>query len=101
MVLIEVLFGHLKRRILSAWMLWLCSCPVQGRRARFTGLLPAAAIAAVKPEKQAQEEKRRHEHEKDQHGFQKTIHSKTSFYALPHSHALTRLIGRFPYCRGR
>jgi hypothetical protein len=28
-------------------------------------------MALVKPEKQAQEEERRHEHEKDQHGFQK------------------------------
>jgi hypothetical protein len=58
-------------------------------------------MAVVKPEKQAQKEERRHEHEKDQHGFQKTIHGKTSFYALPHSHALTRLIGRFPHRRGQ
>jgi hypothetical protein len=49
-------------------------------------------MAVVKPEKEAQEEERRYEQEKDQHGFQKTIHGKTSFYALPHSHAAHRPI---------
>jgi hypothetical protein len=62
-------------------MLRFRGCPVQGRSACFALLwvLPATAMAVVKPEKHAQEEERRHEHEKDQHGFQKTIHGKTSF----------------------
>jgi len=38
-----------------------------------------AAIAVIKPEQQTDEEERHHEHEKDQCGFQKIIHGKTSF----------------------
>jgi hypothetical protein len=37
------------------------------------------AIAVVKPEKQPEQEERRHQQEKDQYASQETIHGKTSF----------------------
>ena len=56
------------------------------------------AIAVVKPEKQAQEEERHHEQEKDQYGSQKIIHGKTSFVAAtqPRAHAAHRPISPPP-----
>jgi hypothetical protein len=93
MILIEVLLGYLKRRIFAPRMLRLCSCPVHGRGAHFASLwiLTAAAMAAVKPEKQAQEEKRCDEQEKDQYGSQKIIHGKVSVMCA--AHAATRSRG--------
>jgi len=101
MIFVVLLFGHLKRRIFAPRMLRFRGCPVQGRRACFALLwvLPATAMAVVKPEQQAQEEERRHEHEKDQHGFQKTIHSKTPFLRAarqPRAHATHRPISPPP-----
>jgi len=49
--------------------------------ARFAPLLCSrrpAAIAVIKPKQQTDEEERHYEHEKDQCGFQKIIHGKTS-----------------------
>jgi hypothetical protein len=36
-------------------------------------------MAVIEPEEHAKEEERRHEHEKDQCGFQNIAHGKTSF----------------------
>jgi hypothetical protein len=77
MVLIVILFGDLKWRIFATRTLRLRSCPVQGRRVPLTRLLPTAAIAAIEPEKQTQEEDRHNKHDKDQYGFQEIIHHET------------------------